>query len=84
MHTDKQHMYVHVEYILKVLDPKRKMQSRLHAEIAHASITAIVCVRLFACVCVCEYCLRSSACARTCVQSHVRACDRTYVHVKSI
>ena len=40
-------------YILKVLDPTRKTQSRLHAEIAHASIEAIVCVRLFACVCVC-------------------------------
>ena len=64
-----------VKYILKVLDPTRKTQSRLHAEIAHASIAAIVCVRLFACVCICVR-LRVLF-AIECVR--VRACNRTYM-----
>ena len=69
----------HIE-LLKALDPTRKTQSRLYAEIAHASIAAIVCVRLYACVSVCVR-FRSSACAyvrtiaRTCVRSHLRACE---------
>ena len=36
-------------YILKVLDLTRKMQTRLHAEIAHASI-ATMSLRAFICV----------------------------------
>ena len=59
--------------MLKVLDPTRKTQSRLHAEIAHASIAAIVCMRLFACVCICVR-LRVLF-AIECVRSHLRACE---------
>ena len=67
------------------------MQTRLHAEIAHASNATVrlfafacvcVCVRLrvllFAFAFVCEYCSRSTACA------NVRAHALTYVYIYTV
>ena len=76
-------LYDIIQYILKVLDPMRKTQSRLHAEIAHAEIAVM---RLLAFACVCEYILfaiehvRVSACNRTYVRAIACACE---VHLKS-
>ena len=75
---------LYLQYILKVLDLTRKTQTRLHAEIAHASNKrngAFICVRVrlrlhsFAFAFVCEYCSRSTGCA------NVRAHALTYVYI---
>ena len=53
------------------------MQTRLHAEIAHAS-NATMSLRAFAFAFVCEYCSRSTACA------YVRAHALTYVYIYTV
>ena len=78
-----------VLYILKVLDLTRKTQSRLHAEIAHASIAAVS-LRAFICVYLHAFAstVRDRARARMCDCVRVSAklyklcpCDTGYVIV---
>ena len=73
------------KYILKVLDLTCKTQSRLHAEIAHASIAVVSLPVFIVFACVYEYCSCAFACMY--VRAIVRMCMRSYVrelHLKCI